>query len=168
MHAERGPFAMLQLSATEQTAPDASRAHTAFQLSWPAEDMAHGFLRVRPARAGTHAIFSAHAEVVGVTGTNENLALPFTPASETYCASLPSAASVELRAGEWSIIRLARMGEGASQVVIEPLTAATDGACGCDEDGGCDEAPPRECRSSGPCRVNADCCSFCHDGDHCH
>lgn len=168
MHAESGPFAMLQLAETAQTAPDASRAHTAFQLNWPADDPSHGFLRVRPPRAATHVIFSAGAEIIEVAGANENLTA--TSVSTTYCDRLPSAAVVELKGGEWSVIRLARMGDGESLVVIEQLTAETGGACGCEEDAGCgaEEPPPRECRSSGPCRLDSDCCEFCHDGDHCH
>jgi hypothetical protein len=168
MHAESGPFAMLQLAETAQTAPDASRAHTAFQLSWPADDPTHGYLRVRPARAATHVIFSAGAEVIDVAGANENQTA--TSVSRTYCDRLPSAVVVELKGGEWNVIRLARMGDGAALVVIEQLTAETSGACGCDDDAGCgaEEPPPRECRSSGPCRLDSDCCEFCHDGDHCH
>lgn len=29
-------------------------------------------------------------------------------------------------------------------------------------------APPVECRSSGPCTSNEECCLYCHDQDHCH
>jgi len=29
-------------------------------------------------------------------------------------------------------------------------------------------APPAECRSSGPCTSDEECCLFCHDKDHCH
>lgn len=168
MHAESGPFAMLQLAEMAQAAPDASRAHTAFRLSWPADDPTHGYLRVRPPRAATHVIFTAGAEVIEVAGANENPTA--TAVATTYCDRLSGAAVVELKGGEWSVIRLARIGDGESLVVIEQLTAQTVGACGCEDDGGCvaEEPPPRECRSSGPCRLNSDCCEFCHDGDHCH
>ncbi len=29
-------------------------------------------------------------------------------------------------------------------------------------------APPAECRTSGPCVSNDECCLYCHDQDHCH
>jgi hypothetical protein len=59
-------------------------------------------------------------------------------------------------------------------------TTSTGGACGgassstsncAGGSGGCDETgcdSPAECRSSGPCVEDSECCLFCHDQDHCH
>jgi hypothetical protein len=170
LHADSGPFAMIELSATPETAPDASKPHTAFELSWPAADPSHGYLRVRANRVATWAIFSANAEVISVSSQERSLSI--TRPDQTFCASLPIAALADLDDGQWSIIRLARMGDGPGLFVIEGLVAPSSTECGCEDDAGCADQPepeqPKECRSSGPCNVDADCCEFCHDGDHCH
>lgn len=166
LHAAHGPFAALELSATAGGAPDASRAHTAFDVTWPGAGAGHGFFRFRAVRTSTHALFSAHAEVIGVTLAETTQRV--TRTTETHCASLPSAALVDLVSGETIVVRLARIGAGASQLVIEPLFGggSSSDACACEDDAGCE--PPRDCRADGPCRFDHECCAFCHDGDHCH
>ena len=45
--------------------------------------------------------------------------------------------------------------------------AETQDCCSGNCDGAVCVAAP-ECRSSGPCQVDSECCKFCHDADHCH
>jgi hypothetical protein len=168
LHALHGPFVALALSSTPQGAPDASRAHTAFQLTWPDGDTSHGYVRFRAAQAGMYAVFCAQAEVISVTSASRDYALPATRATQTYCDSLPSATLVELGAGEWSTMQLAHLPGADAQIVIERIAAPgpSPDSCACDDDAGC--SPPLACRSDGPCRFDHECCSFCHDADHCH
>ena len=58
---------------------------------------------MQPPRAATHVISTA--EVIEVTDANENLTATFV--STTHCDGVPSAEKAE-----WSVIRLARMGQG--------------------------------------------------------
>lgn len=173
LHAEAGPFRQLTASRSIISAPDVSRPHTHFSITVPLEAGELSYLRFEATSQGEHAFFTQGASVVDAVSANTGTRYQASPAWPTECRLLPTGSLIDLHEpGFYTLVlRAAVAAEKSFALVIEPLSplgSSAWSACSgtCDAGAACGPLP--ECSSSGPCRVDSDCCLFCHDGDHCH
>lgn len=175
LHATGGPFVDVAGAVTAEQAPDVSRAHTHYLLQRPSGlGSPRLFVRFRPTLTGLHALFLGDGTLRRAMNTaGQPLALgTHAPAA---CAALPGVSVLELTRGETYTFAFDAGGADV-RLVVEGLAAW--GADAFTET--CSAAPvpdastpppakdPATCRRSGACTSDAECCSFCHDGDHCH
>ncbi len=172
LHAEVGPFRQVTASRSIASAPDVSRSHTHFAVTAPPEAGDLLFLRFETAARGEHAFFLREGSILDAVSANTGTRYQASPEWRTECALLPIVSLIDLREQGFYTIALRTPAATASfDLVIESLSAFGPealNACSptCDAGVSCGAEP--ECRSSGPCSVDSDCCLFCHDGDHCH
>jgi hypothetical protein len=140
LHGRDGPFRVV-----EQELADVSRPHTLFTVRSER-------VQFTPGEPGPHALF-LRGTLRSAQQAEQALALVREPSG---CDVLP--ALYVLTAHDGSPVELTLAGESVA-LVIEPLAPWSCAAPGVDAG---------SCRSRGPCSSDDECCSYCHDYDHCH
>jgi hypothetical protein len=163
LHGSDGPFRVVTGGPTAEAAPDVSRPHTLFTvLAGTAESVQVSYL---PAAPGDHVLFVARGELTAAKQAGSALALE---RRGVDCAVLPESYLLQLVGVEPVELTL-RAGSDRVAIVIESLASwgadSWQHACAA---GPVSEADASACRKSGPCSSDAECCSYCHDYDHCH
>ena len=175
LHATGGPFVDVPGAITAEQAPDVSRAHTHYMLQRPNNlGSPRLFARYRPILSGPHAFFLGDGSLSQATDSaGKPLALG--AHAEAACEALRGVSVLELTRGE--LYTLAFDARSADvRLVVEALAswgpeAFTEACSTAPGPQGSTAAPakdPATCRRSGSCTSDAECCSFCHEGDHCH
>lgn len=155
LHGVGGPFEAALPAADAAFAPDASRPHTAFELSWP-EAVDRGYLRYDASASGLHAFFVDAASSVTVTDAATGAVAATVWTQPAPCASLPHATVVFLDQGTSYLVMLGQWATPPSLLVAEPLVPFGPGAFsrGCE----CQAVQER-------CDTDLDCCTnYCQDG----
>ncbi|HEX5661356.1 MAG TPA: hypothetical protein VFX59_29405 [Polyangiales bacterium] len=163
LHGSDGPFRVVTGTSSAESAPDVSRAHTLFTVLAVAGESVH--VRYLPAASGDHVLFMARGALTAARQASSSLALE---SRAVDCAVLPDSYLMQL-AGLEPVELTLRAASDRVAMVIESLAGwGADGwqhACGASPATTTDAGA---CRKSGPCSRDAECCSFCHDYDHCH
>lgn len=175
LHATGGPFMDVPGAVTAEQAPDVSRAHTHYMLQRPnGLGSPRLFARYRATLSGPHALFLGDGTLSrAVDAAGSPLALGAHAAAA--CEALPGVSVLELARGETYTLTFDARGADV-RLVVEALAswgpdAFTETCAEAPNVDASTEAPakdPATCRRNGSCTSDAECCSFCHDGDHCH
>ncbi|MET0341382.1 MAG: hypothetical protein ABW252_10285 [Polyangiales bacterium] len=175
LHATGGPFVDVAGAIAADQAPDVSRAHTHYLLQRPnGVGSPRLFARYRATLSGPHALFLGDGTLSRAVDAAGGL-LALGAHAAAACEALPGVSVLALTRGEtYTLVFDAR---GADvRLVVEALAswgpdAFTETCSAAPSADASTEAPlkdPATCRRSGSCTSDAECCSFCHDGDHCH
>jgi hypothetical protein len=161
LHGSDGPFRVVDGASSSDTAPDVSRAHTLFTVLGAPGAILH--VRYVPTTPGDHVLFVARGELVAARQGASSLVAE---RGLVDCEVLPLRYVVQLVDRDHVELTLRADGDHVA-LLIESLAgwgAAWTAACGrhaSTTDAG-------TCRSQGPCSSDSECCSYCHDYDHCH
>jgi hypothetical protein len=171
LHAEVGPYRDVTGGDTPLSASDVSRPHTHFAIAVPETASELLFVRFEASTRGDHAFFLAGGTMLEALSAETGARYSASPEWPSGCMALPTLTLIDLREpGVHTVTLRAAAETAAMRLVIEPLAPwanEADGSCAMPCDGGSCE-PAGQCRNSGPCTLDTDCCLFCHDGDHCH